>query len=301
MIELRLTAARNLDYYEFLYFMGYRGGMYANTNSSDNRLDYFNQLKLSKECHGFWLERKDAWLPRGFIFLGHWELHFQKLGKLFRQYLRIDTKPIFEAHSLEEQTELFNRYWPKFKFHAFTRIFASEFVFNRFLYKGHFSGSSEHRTELRPPWKFIEDEFIRIFTTTLVRKNYFMQILFLGGILYEEGLPLEAQPNIFSAIKLANTTCHFLKSDLVPVLQSKPYDFISLSDTISYLPNEQAIKILSILHPQVPAGGTVVVRSFLRSPKIDIPGNWQALQDKNKWACELDATAVYQFHIFCKQ
>ena len=300
LCELRLAAARALTNDEFLFFMGYRGGIPDLTAGDADRLPLFQRLELTPKTREFWTERLQAWRPRGFIFLGRWESHFQKLGRIFRHGLRLDMRPIFEAHSISEQLELFDKHWKPFVFSTFLKLVANEYVFNKFLYKGHFSGASGSRTESRPPYQFIEEEFTRIFTTTLVRKNYFMQILFLGGILYEEGLPIDAQVSTLNAVRKSRTKVNYRQENLLEVLKDSAYDFISLSDTISYLPKEAAENILQCLGPQTPTGSTVVIRSFLRQPaKINSAG-WTELVDKNQWAKKLDTTAVYEFEIYKK-
>lgn len=301
LCELRLAAAKKLNYDEWLFLIGYRGGIPGMTATDDDRYALFKELELSEDCKEFWESKRAAWAPRGFIFLGRWESHFQKLGRIFRNYLRLDMRPIFEAHSLSEQLTLFEEHWRPFIFSTFLKLVANEFVFDRFLYKGHFSGASKRRTESRPPNQFIDEEFTRIFTTTLVRKNYFMQILFLGGIHYEEGLPLEAQRATIEAAAKSKTKMNYRKENLLEVLKEESYDFISLSDTISYLPDEAASRILQLLPASTPKAASCVVRSFLRAPaEIDVSG-WTRENEKNAWARELDTTAVYEFHIFSKK
>lgn len=302
LVELRVAAARNLSRDEFLFFLGYRGGIPGNSTSHDDRMELFVSLKphLSESTYKFWIERKNAWLPRGFILLGRWEGHFQKMGRVFREVLRLDTRPIFEAHSLEEQNKLFKKHFKPLVFKAFVRIAASEFVFNRFLYKGHFSGQSDRRTESRAPSTFIEEEFTRLFTRTLIRKNYFLQVLFLGGVTYEEGLPLEAREDILSEIKESSTKIEYLQANLLEVLKERPYDFISLSDTISYLPEQEAKLLLKNLPEKTKPGTRIVIRSFLRRPPGIESSGWTKLAVEESWARDLDTTGVYEFDIFEK-
>ncbi|MBX3040953.1 MAG: DUF3419 family protein, partial [Bdellovibrionaceae bacterium] len=186
LTELRHKAAQVLTYEEWLFFLGYRGGLQnSEALEGDDRKKLFQRFELSADCRQYWQEREDGWAARGFVFLGKWEGHFQMLGRLFRDYLRCDFDPIFKAQSLPEQIELWEKHWPTLRFNSFMRIAASETVFNRFLYKGHFAGSDGHRTEDRPPYLFLREEFERLFKTMLVRKSFFMQVLFLGGIRYE--------------------------------------------------------------------------------------------------------------------
>lgn len=300
LVELRLAAMRTLSYEEYLFFMGYRGALVVGDDKGDSRYDLFSRLELSEACKEYWTTRAEGWSQKGFILLGRWESHFQKLGKLFRDQLKCDFSPIFYAQSLAEQKELFDYHWPSLRWSGFLRIAASEYVFNKFLYKGHFSGGKERKTDQRAPWEMIDQEFKRIFQTQLVRKNYFFQILFLGEIRFEEGLPLEAQRHVVDAVKKSSTRVHYQVGNLLEVLPAKPWDFVSLSDTISYLDPQAANQILQNLHVDTKSGSRVVIRSFLRAPqKMDIK-DWKDCEEANRWAHQLDGTGVYQFHIFEK-
>ena len=301
LCELRWQSAHQLTYEEHLFLLGYRGGIPSGAANSDDRWDLFKQLNLSQACRDYWVERKQGWMKRGFILLGRWESHFQKLGFLFRDILKCDFFPVFEAQSLEEQIELYEKHWPRLRWNTFIQIAASEYVFNKFLYKGHFSGQKEHKTEQRPPSQFIMEEFDRLFRTQLVRKNYFMQTLFLGKIYFEEGLPFEVHRPVFEKIKTSRTQLNFLHGNLLDFLPLHAYNFISLSDTISYLPRDAANKILQTQHPEMPSASAVVIRSFMRAPTAVNTQGWRVLQEKNKWAQERDGTGVYQFHIFQKE
>lgn len=301
LCELRLQAMRTLTYEEYLFFLGYRGALQSGADGGDDRLALFQRLSLSNECRQYWEDRRSGWGPRGFILLGRWESHFQKLGFLFRDVLQCDFTKVFLAQSLSEQIELYEKHWPKVRWNAFIRLAASEYVFNKFLYKGHFSGRSDHKTEERPPSQFIMEEFDRIFRTQLVRKNYFMQILFLGRIVFEEGLPLEAHQATFEAVRKSKTRVNYLLGNLLEYLPREKYDFISLSDTISYLDARDANQILQRLNAQNAAGTRVVIRSFMRAPtEVDVQG-WRELTEQNARAQSLDGTGVYQFHIFEKK
>jgi S-adenosylmethionine-diacylglycerol 3-amino-3-carboxypropyl transferase len=281
--------------------MGYRGAIPDGTLKENHRLALFEKISLQPATKQYWLQRKNGWVSRGFILLGRWEGHFQKLGVIFRDILKCDFSAVFEAQTLQEQIEVYEKNWPKLRWKSFMKIAASEYVFNKFLYQGHFSGGSHHRTEKRAPSDFLIEEFDRIFRTQLVRKNYFMQVLFLGKIRYEEGLPFEAWESTFQKVKSSTTQIHYHVGNLLDVLPQRAWDFISLSDTISYLPNDRAENILQELSPATPSGSRMVIRSFLRAPQSVNSKGWKHLSDKDSWALQEDGTGVYRFHIYEKE
>jgi len=301
LCELRFEAMRQMTYEQWLFFFGYRGALQSGSGSGDSRFELFQKLKLTPETKQYWQERQKGWENKGFILLGRWESHFQKLGVIFRDYLQCDFSFLFKAQNLREQGELYEKNWPHLRWKSFLRLLASEYVFNKYLYKGHFSGQSHHRTENRPPYQFIREEFERIFKNQLVRKNYFMQILFLGEIRYEEGLPLEAHEHIFHNCKKSPTRIHYHVGNLLEILPKMPFDFISLSDTISYLPTNDANQILQKLHAGTKEKSRVIIRSFMRAPTAIDHQGWNQLKEKESWAHQIDGTGVYNFHIFEKR
>jgi S-adenosylmethionine-diacylglycerol 3-amino-3-carboxypropyl transferase len=302
LTELRYQATKVMSYEEWLFFFGYRGALQSGgSDAGDDRAALFDRVVLSSEARQYWQERREGWTTRGFIFLGRWESHFQKLGKIFREYLRCDFTPIFEAQNLPEQIELWKKHWPAMRFTAFMRVAASEYVFNKYLYKGHFAGNEGGRTEQKPPYQFLEEAFHRIFHTQLVRKGYFLQVLFLGKIRFEEGLPLEAHQSVFDAVKAARTELTYRVGNLLEILPEKAWDFVSLSDTVSYLSAPDANALLKIQNAATRPGSTMVIRSFLRAPTaIDLQG-WEELKDVEEQAWKRDVSAVYRFHIYRKK
>lgn len=302
LAELRIQAARSLTYEEWLFFMGYRGSLPGDPMLVGDRRQLLEKIKgLRPDTFKFWNDRSDAWTSRGFIFLGKWESHFQKIGFLFRNILQCDFEPVFEAQTLEEQTKLYEKEWPKFRWNSFLKIVASEFIFDRFLYKGHFSGKSDRKTEEKSVSRFVHDEFRRLFTTQLVRKNYFIQTLFLGRIKFEEGLPLEAQRDVFDAVKASTTEVRYLKGSMLDPMAQQAYNFVSLSDTISYLPEELANPLLQRMHAETPNGCVMVIRSFLRAPTAMDKTGWNLDGEKAQWAQSVDGTGIYRFQIYIKQ
>jgi S-adenosylmethionine-diacylglycerol 3-amino-3-carboxypropyl transferase len=302
LAELRIQAARSMTYEEWLFFMGYRGAIPGDPTLVVSRGQLFTKIQgLGNETRQYWLERQDAWSSRGFILLGKWEGHFQKIGFLFRNILQCDFEPVFMAQTLEEQQQLYRTVWPRRRWNTFLKIVASEFVFDRFLYKGHFSGKSDRKTEQKSVSQFVRDEFDRLFTTQLVRKNYFIQTLFLGRIKFEEGLPLEAQREVFESVKASTTEVRYLQQSMLDPLAQNSYNFVSLSDTISYLPEGPANALLQNMNAATPKGSLMVIRAFLREPTAMNTKGWRELVEKNEWAQSVDGTGIYRFQIYQKQ
>lgn len=294
LTELRIEAARELGRDEYLKFMGYQSAQLA------EREAWLKRIKLSAEARDFWETNLNNWAESGLIWLGRWENHFLKLNRFLRPILGSRIDRIFDQTTLDDQKRAYEKYWRPALFRAFLKVAASEWVFNRFLYRGHFSGHEDRRTETRAPWKFFDEEFRRIFNSSLVRENYFFQMLFLGRLKYPEGYPLETRADILEAVRRSSTRIGYVREDLVSHTRSAFYDFHSLSDTFSYFAEQDAHGFLERFPSQTRSGSTVVLRSFLRSPgSLEFRG-WEAQTSEEKNAQKLDFTGVYRFHIFRK-
>ena len=301
LVELRLQAALNLDYEDFLFFLGYRGACQDGKTGGNSRYTLFKSLSVSDPCRLFWEEKKDIWIPSGFIGLGAWESHFHKLHLIFRRYLRFNMMEIFQAQSIEEQRELYKRYFKKRLFRWFLKVFANEYVFNKYLYKGHFPSANKDSAKDKPLWKFFEDNVERTFTSTLVRKNYLSQLFFLGRIYFEEGLPLEAHRKTINQIKKSTSKVIYTQGDLKKRLRDAHWDFVSLSDVISYLPEKEANSLLQDISSQMNPLSKIVLRSFLRTPKNIDDNGFKPEPLLEEWAFKQDSTLVYSFNIYTRE
>lgn len=294
LTELRIVLARSVPRDEFLEFLGY------GETSAARRLEIFRSLSLSERTRALCLSEADRWSPHGWIYLGKWESHFLKVNRILRSILGRRIDQIFAAPDLAAQVQAYERYWRRGVFRRFLKVFASDFVFNKFLYKGHFAGSRTNRTESRPTWQFLDEEFDRIFRTRLVRQSFFLQLMFLGRVAYEDGLPAEADVKVLADVKSSTTRVSFASENLLESIRRTPYDFYSLSDTLSYLPSADAATVLSRVHPETSDGARLIFRSFLRAPAVDEHSRWRRMETEEQWAARTDCTGVYRFHFFEK-
>ena len=174
-------------------------------------------------------------------------------------------------------------------------------VFNNLLYKGTFpkkniSGSLH---------SFYIKRFDQLFKQDLARKNYFLQLLFLGELRFPEGLPLECDKKIFLKAKngLQKTQIKYILSDVMVEASrsSVPIDFLSLSDIPSYLrvPREQ--DFLQEIKKNISHGGIIVNRYYLRHPENLNADGYQNIAGKFKKAISEEKTQMYSFGIYQKK
>jgi S-adenosylmethionine-diacylglycerol 3-amino-3-carboxypropyl transferase len=295
LFQLRLAAIKNLEYEEYLFFLGYLKTL-EKANPQSERILLFDHLQLTKEEKDYWKERQEVWSPNGFIYLGRWEKHFMMLGRVFQQLTFSDLKPIFSSRNLAEQKDLVKKHWPKILFKLYTKLVLNSYVSNKLLYKGAYAGSNERRTSEQTPSELIFNEFNYLFENTWVRSNYFLQLIFLNEIHFREALPAEANREVFNKVKQSKTQVFYHQKNLLDLAKEKPHNFYSLSDTFSYLTNDQAQGFFKNL-PNVESNTQIVIRSFMREPTFKVDSNWAVLEDEMKKAKMNDCTRMYDFKI----
>jgi S-adenosylmethionine-diacylglycerol 3-amino-3-carboxypropyl transferase len=285
LLRLRLATIKNLNYETFLSFWGYK-------DSPISRIEILQSLHLDKKDTDYWLSQKKQW-QNGFLFSGRWESFLRKLGVLFRLLFRANFESLFTCQNLSQRQEWYDKNFPIRRLKTFLNIFANPFIFNLFLYKGHFARSQESLSEF----------LMRVFKIILIekdpKKSFFAQMLFLGDLRYSEGWPIEADQEVFNSAKNFKGQIEIVKGDLIQELKShKKFDFLSLSDVASYLEPQQLNSLEAVIMETLRSDGLSVIRSFRRHPEFSkyIKAKKQiSLED---WALSVDSIGVYKFHIF---
>ena len=294
LCRLRVAAARILSYQDFLFLLGYR------KDESLGRAALMGKISLSNEDQELWKSSQHLWEKTGFIYLGRWENHFMKLGKLFSLIPGVNLSPLFEASSLVEQRKILPRYWHPRLFHLFTKIVLNEKVSNRLLYKGSFAGAKDQRTSKRSTSELVSEEFNDLFQNTWVRSNFFLNMIFLGEIRFAEAYPLEATEEIWQGVREARSEIVYSTGNLLTLVKEKAHDFYSLSDTFSYMSPEDLKDFLPSLPQEVPLNSRIIIRTFMRSPSFPLSSPWRTDHEENLACAKNDATRVYEFLVLKK-
>ncbi len=296
LFRLRVRAAKVLSYENYLYFLGYT----QFTKNYLNRTILIRELGLSEEDLIFWKDLETLWNDHGFVYLGKWERHFMKLGRLFKSISMSNMDPIFEAKNLEEQQLALNKYWKPEFFRRYTQVVMNEWVANKLLYKGSFAGSKSNNTMKVSAAEFIYREFSDLLQTTHIRKNYFLQMIFLNHIKYPEAFPAECDPEIIEKIKQSHTHIQTHQKNLLELLKESPHDFYSLSDTFSYMSDDEVANFLSGLPKEIAPSSQMVIRTFMRKPGFAISSPWTSDIALNKEMARKDCTRMYEFTLLTK-
>lgn len=295
LLRLRLAAIKNLSYEEFLFLLGYKKEL-----GLKKRSELLQRLGLSNDDLKLWKGQEEKWEDKGFIYLGRWENHFMKLGKIFEKATFANLRPIFEAKSLEEQKQIIQRYFHPRVFKLFTKILLNEYVFNKFLYKGHFAGGKDKKTTDLTAAELVYNEFTDLFANTWVRSNYFLNMIFLNEVSFPESYPIECNQDIFDKVKKGETKIVEHVDNLLNVVHNQAHDFYSLSDTFSYMSDSEVKNFFGLMPQDVPLETLVVIRTFMRTPHLEVTTPWSNMLELNKKLAKEDCTRMYEFSVIKK-
>ncbi|MDB5820171.1 MAG: putative transferase [Rhizobacter sp.] len=264
MTSLRLACLERFDRDTYLRFMGYR------PMSPAERESRFYDISLA-EVERRVLKRvmtRESFGP--VIYTGRFERTLRRLSVLNRVLVGPLGRAIFDAPTLAAQQAFFREQFPRRRFALVTRLLGNASVLNALLYRGAFPARNIEGSAA----KFYDALFHRLLFDLPVRESFFLQLLFLGRIEFEEGMPAECEADIFEAAKagLRNARVELVRGDLVRSLQGlRRVGFVSASDVPSFMPDPAAHAFLQSIRPTLSDGATVVTRGHLRvvSPRLE--------------------------------
>ncbi len=295
LFRLRYHAIKHLNYQDYLYLLGYL----KLSQRGYTRADLLGKIHLSPEDLAHWKETEAFWIHDGFIYLGKWERHFMNLGRFFVWLTFSDLATVFNSQTMQEQRHYLYKWKPRL-FRLYTRIVMNEWVANKLLYKGSFAGGAELRTSELTAAQFVAREFDDLFQNTLVRQNYFLSMIFENSLSRPESFPIECREDVYQAVKHSQTAITFHKGNLLELLKQKPHDFYSLSDTFSYMRDDEVGGFISGLPPGIRTGALIVIRTFMRKPTFSIDLPWTTDPRQNEALAKKDCTRMYDFTVIRK-
>jgi len=192
LFELKIAALKNLDYNEFLEFVG--------VSNSDSRMAIFKKIKsnLTPRALKWWLENQRL-IEKGIIHSGK----FEKYLSIFRKHILplIHSKKTIQKLSslknLAEQRSFYKDHWANWQWRFLFKIFFSGFTMsllgrNRALFKYvGIKNIGEHY--------FIKTEYA--LTKIPMEDNFFMEYILYGTYRSQKRMPPYLQEKNFSVIK----------------------------------------------------------------------------------------------------
>ena len=191
LLELKMAAIRNLDYNNFISFLG--------VTESAIRLKIYDRIKenLSAEARNFW-DKNTALIENGIIHCGRFENYMKLLRTVLNLIIgRKNINKFFRTFGKDALAELYNRKWNNRRWKLFTKILLSRKTMSLLFDKSFF--------------KYVNDTFsfgdhfaVKTWTALTclpIRSNNFLSYILLGNYYDVNNLPLYLRRENFNIIK----------------------------------------------------------------------------------------------------
>lgn len=296
LTQLRIAAVKQMDYDEFLGFLGYP----KYCVSPELRKKLFMRLVLPEDVKRCLLDFMNInnWMP--IIYTGKFEKTLIKFSKIFKYIMGDKITDIFRFDNIHDQK---NYYFSKIstskRFKLLLALLGNSALLNYLLYKGEFPKKNLSISYFQLYYEI----FRSLFTKFLARDSFFLQLIILGKIAYMEGNPLEAQHGIFTAIKknIADISIDFIQGDIFNAICDchEKVGFVSLSDVPSFLSSDSDSSFLQKIKHNIKANGKIVFRGHSRIVNPDISG-FDDITERFRQSMVLEKTQLWQSRVLMK-
>jgi S-adenosylmethionine-diacylglycerol 3-amino-3-carboxypropyl transferase len=301
LAELRKASILHCDFDDFIKFWGF-APFHPNEHRA-LRKELFFKLQLSNACRQYFQLVFVRNRFKGLIYTGKWERTIVGIPRAIRPFVGKSYDKIFSFQSQEEQDEyikskLSSGVW-KFVPKAVLTLFGNSAFFNAMLYHGSFVKKNIPGSY----YEFYRQAFLRLFFNGLARENYFLQLCFFGKVVYPEGNPVEALPEVFLAARQCLHEGAEIRLERTAILDfvrttSAKFDFVSLSDVPSYLTGEDEKNYLQTIKRCLLPGAIVVVRCYLRIPEQTDLSGYQDISLEHKDLIASEKVQMYSIFIY---
>lgn len=120
------------------------------------------------------------------IYLGRSERTLQTLASVNRRVTGRSGQALFAHGDLGAQRDYLARKFPQWRWRLVLALLGNSTVLNSLLYKGEFPRKNIQGST----YGIYRDLFARLFQNTLAKTSFFLQMVFLGRLQYQEGFPL---------------------------------------------------------------------------------------------------------------
>lgn len=291
--KLRFAALKAFELPRYIEFLGYVPGM-----SPTERRSAFEELELSAIDRDWLAKMFDHLGWEGLVYAGRFERTLITFSRIVKAVLWAKGRQIFDCSDLDSQRRFFENDFPHRRWRLLLMILGNSAVLNSLLYRGQFPRNNLGVSS----YVLYESIFHSLYTRLLARRSFFLQMVLLGRVVFEEGLPVECHPAVYERARTALASCDvaFVRGEfLQAAAASAPIDFLSISDVPSFLPDDAAKNYLQALAPILVNGGRIVARAHMRM----IPPLMDGYEDATcEYADDVDAetTKLWRINLFRK-
>jgi S-adenosylmethionine-diacylglycerol 3-amino-3-carboxypropyl transferase len=302
LAELRAQTMRQLDFEDYCRFWGFPP--YHPQQHHEWRRQLFPSLRLSDATQAYFQKLFEIQKWQGLIYAGKWEQTITGTNRLLRKIVGGRYDEIFGFRTMEEQRNYFDRVLKNFWWKLFPRLVlllvGNATFFNALLYRGHFVKKNIPENT----FSFYRKVYRRLFYNGLTRENFFLQLSFLGELRFPEGNPIEAQPEVYAAMREAllqeRVQIEHQRADFIAYTRTcqEKFDFVSLSDVPSYFAGSAERNYLQELSRCLNPGAIVVVRCYLRIPENCDTNGYEDVSSHYDTLIMSEKMQVYRIYIY---
>jgi len=290
LTEFRISALKQFTYEDYLGVLGYPPYAF----SPNKRKEVIKGMELSASCREYieGICTNHNWTE--IIYYGKFEKTLIKFSKFIRLILGNEIEKIFQLKSSSDRQVYFDSKFPFWKWKIILFLLGNSAVLNSILYKGEFPKKNLKKSS----YKIYEDIFNSLFYSYNAKESFFLQLVLLGKLKFQEGNPIECDSLIYNKAKDAIKSCNisYIKGDILSDLPGA-IDFISLSDVPSFFKNDKEKSFLQDLKTKVNNSSYIIVRAHMRVPNPELNG-FSLINDQYDDLLKEERTQLWKFFIY---
>lgn len=263
LARLKMTAAIHLEPQDAARFIGYKSG------SAEERICLYKHLfkYLDTSEKTFW-DQYPAVLEKGPIHAARFERYLSRFNWLGLHILnRKKMMKLFEFDNIAQQKLYFDQ---NLESRKLKRIF--KIAFHPKIYKKRaMDNQGLLHSGKRDIAAFFFSRFRNFCTSTLARKNYFLQFTFFNRILFDEALPEYLKEDGNQLLKKRINQLAFYHESVSSRIQNNPkgnYNKFGLSNVGDWLSHEEYADLLQIICKQSEKQSRALLRYIHFAPSV---------------------------------
>ena len=229
LVELKVTAMRNLNYKEFVRFVGAR--------PCENRLQIFDSLipHLSVLAADFWLRNLND-VRGGIISCGRFERYLSTFRHFVLPLIHNSRtiKKLLSASTLDQQRQFYHELWNTRRWQILFRLFFGRFLMSRLGRRAEFFKYIGNTNVAQTLYRRVQNGL----TGVPISNNFYVEFILTGRYGNLEAAPPYLHPVHFHTIKARLDRLKLVCSGLLPWLVGRGINALSkfnLSDIFEYM------------------------------------------------------------------
>ncbi len=255
LCELKKTALSNLDYDNYLAFIG--------AKENQHRLHTLKMLEKDMNDSSIqWWRKHTNKINSGVLYQGTVEKFTQKASFCIRAFSNKKTHSLFSFSHLDEQREFVEKSWNSARWKKIFELVLHPLI-SRFLIND--PGLYAYVDPKLTAGSYIHHRLEHALSNFLSKESVLLSLLFQGKV-FEEGFSPYLRPEGVAQIKgrADRLSCH--TGDVITYLEGSPdesFDCFSFSDIASYMKKDHFHRMVYAMYRTAKPGARFCIRQFL--------------------------------------